>query len=230
MVVHSVLGTLLVAGSGRASRHVDERYGALAERVVLHALSAPTTSGSPVATVRPDVAPRRRARPSVLAQLAALTSSLQPVEVATDLAHLASDGDEEPDYAALASGGIDVGAGGPRGLMERVVRRPYARPAARGAFTADIVERTVWPRYNPVPVYPLRLMRQGIEAAYFVTFIVDSTGRVDGRTIAFPTEVHELFATAIRRALARSRFHPAEIGGRPVAQLVQQQFKFEMAR
>jgi hypothetical protein len=46
--------------------------------------------------------------------------------------------------------------------------------------------------------------------------------------VRFPDDAHPLFVASIRRALHRSRYDPAMIGGRPVAQLVEQQFMFRI--
>ena len=61
-------------------------------------------------------------------------------------------------------------------------------------------------------------------------FVVDSTGRVDGSTLEVPKSVHRLFADAVRYTLSRSRYLPATLGGRPVRQLVAQEFVFRMRR
>jgi protein TonB len=57
-------------------------------------------------------------------------------------------------------------------------------------------------------------------------FIVDTLGRVEGSSIAMVESSHALFAEAVRSALLRQRFVPAETGGRRVRQLVLQPFSF----
>ena len=59
-----------------------------------------------------------------------------------------------------------------------------------------------------------------MEADFTVMFVVDSTGRVDDGTVEVPRDVHRLFADAVRYALSRSRYLPAQLAGRPVRQLV----------
>ena len=110
-----------------------------------------------------------------------------------------------------------------------VGKRPSAAPA-NGVYTADAVDRIVTPVENPKPVYPPSLESRGVEADFTVRFVVDSTGRVDAGTLEVPREVHHLFADAVRYALMRSRFLPATIAGRPVRQIVAQEFIFRMPR
>jgi len=42
----------------------------------------------------------------------------------------------------------------------------------------------------------------------------------------FPPSAHSLFVEAVRQALRKSRYYPAEFGGRKVRQLVEQRFTF----
>jgi TonB family protein len=72
------------------------------------------------------------------------------------------------------------------------------------------------------------LRRQGVEASFVVRFVVDTTGQVDENKIEFPTTAHRLFVESVKAALLRSRYFPAVLGGRHVAQLVQQEFRFRM--
>jgi protein TonB len=51
---------------------------------------------------------------------------------------------------------------------------------------------------------------------------------VDRKTIKVIRSTHPLFTNAVREALLAIRYHPAEIGGRKVSQLVQQPFNFRL--
>lgn len=100
-------------------------------------------------------------------------------------------------------------------------------PLAGGVYTPEAVDRIVAPRPgNPTPRYPDVLMSAGIEQTLDVTFVVDTTGRVEEPSIAFPSTTHRLFAESVRAALLASRYFPAYLGGQVVPQLVQQQFRF----
>lgn len=90
------------------------------------------------------------------------------------------------------------------------------------------VERPVVPLNDVAPAYPAMLRTQGTEGRVVVRFVVDTTGRVEEGSIEVVESAHDLFAAAVRRALAGARFAPAEHGGRRVRQLVQQPFVFEI--
>jgi periplasmic protein TonB len=74
------------------------------------------------------------------------------------------------------------------------------------------------------PSYPETLRSAGIEGEVDAQFVVDTTGR--GTDLKIIKATNELFASAVKSAFPRMRFHPAEIGGKKVKQLVQQPFTF----
>jgi outer membrane biosynthesis protein TonB len=61
-------------------------------------------------------------------------------------------------------------------------------------------------------------------------FIVDTTGRVEPGSIVLETESNELFAAAVRKALERARFTPAEAAGKKVRIRMWQEFAFRITR
>ena len=81
---------------------------------------------------------------------------------------------------------------------------------------------------NPQPIYPALLRSAHVEGEIVAHFVVDSTGRVDSRSISFDSGDEVLFDAAVRRALLASRYEPARAGGRPVAVRVQQSFAFRL--
>ncbi len=112
-----------------------------------------------------------------------------------------------------------------------LINRHSAVPAPGGVYRAEAVDRIVSPfANNPTPVYPRSLESMGVEADFTVMFVVDSTGRVDEGTLEIPKSVHRLFADAVRYALLRSRYFPAQLAGHSVRQLVAQEFVFRMRR
>jgi protein TonB len=62
------------------------------------------------------------------------------------------------------------------------------------------------------------------------TFVVDVSGRAEDTTVRFAQSDNVLFEDAVRNALRRMRFIPAEVGGRKVRQLVQMPFVFTLSR
>lgn len=227
LVVHAALIVAFVAASGSAL-HGGRALGSGEERVVRITLPPPSREAVEAREVARSNAALRVRRPSRLARLLEFAASIQPVDLSAPLTALAPSIDPYP----VAMDGLALdGDGAGDALLRAVVGKAYARPVANGAYEADVVERQVWPRRgNPIPVYPPPLLRQGLEASYFVSFIVDSTGRVDRKSLTIPPDAHTLFVNAIRMALARSRYFPAEIGGKPVAQRVMQEFRFALAR
>jgi len=151
---------------------------------------------------------------------ASLATIPKVAEVAIDL-----------DYGTKTTDPRDFGEINTQDLVKSGTSWALAHPGAQGAYTSDIVERTAWPQAdNPHPRYPEQMQRQGIEATFVVQFVVDSTGKVDAKTLDFPKETHPAFLKAVRDALLRSRYLPAELAGIRVRQLVQQQFSFVIAR
>jgi periplasmic protein TonB len=83
---------------------------------------------------------------------------------------------------------------------------------------------------SATPVYPDILRQAGVEGATLVSFVVDTTGRVDPGSLKVVHTTHELFTRAVRDALPRMRFIPAELGEKKVRQLVQQAFSFAIVK
>jgi protein TonB len=61
-------------------------------------------------------------------------------------------------------------------------------------------------------------------------FVVSEAGRVEPATVRFTLSDNPLFEDAVKSALERMRFVPAEVGGRKVRQLVQMPFVFTLTR
>jgi protein TonB len=109
-----------------------------------------------------------------------------------------------------------------------------ASPNAYGsgsAFSADQVEKQVELRPgNAPPVYPVELRDAGVEGNVVATFVVDQAGKAEDSTLTFVRSDSRLFEDAVRTALKRMRFIPAEAGGRKVRQLVQMPFVFTLRK
>ena len=80
------------------------------------------------------------------------------------------------------------------------------------------------------PRYPEVLRSSGVEGQVTALFVVDEQGRLEEATLRFSRSDNQLFEDAVRVALRRMRFIPAEVGGRKVRQLVQMPFVFALAR
>ena len=102
---------------------------------------------------------------------------------------------------------------------------------ANAPFLADQVERqaSLAPGNAP-PRYPELLRTAGVEGHVTAEFIVDENGRAEAASLRFLQSDNQLFQSAVRAALGRMRFIPAQVGGRNVRQLVQMPFVFTLAR
>jgi protein TonB len=114
---------------------------------------------------------------------------------------------------------------GPPGSGESV-----ARPADT-QYRADQVEKqvAVVPG-GAAPRYPESLRSSGVEGQVIAEFVVDEQGRAEEGRVRFVRSDNQLFEDAVRVALRRMRFVPAEVGGRKVKQLVQMPFVFTLSR
>jgi len=93
------------------------------------------------------------------------------------------------------------------------------------------VEKPVAPMGgNPTPQYPDMLRSAGVEGEVLAQFVVDTTGRAEMGTFKVLKTSNELFSVAVKNALPRMRFIPAEAGGRKVKQIVQQPFSFALGK
>jgi protein TonB len=103
-----------------------------------------------------------------------------------------------------------------------------AAPAPDGVWDAHVVERAVLPLGGASPRYPETLRAAGVEGEVVAEFVVDTAGRVEHEGVTIVAGAHPLFDAAVRDALRRMRFRPAEAGGRRVRQLVRQPFTFSL--
>jgi TonB family protein len=108
---------------------------------------------------------------------------------------------------------------------------PGVPVAPGGVHTAETVDRVVAPlRGNPSPAYPARLSSAGVEGDVTVSFVVDTTGRVEPASVEILQASHALFGDAVRQWLRQTRYGPALANGRPVRQLVRQRVGFTITR
>jgi protein TonB len=98
-------------------------------------------------------------------------------------------------------------------------------------FRADQVEKQVEvvPGNTP-PRYPEVLRSSGVEGQVIAEFVVDGQGHAEEGSLRFVRSDNQLFEEAVRAALRRMRFIPAEVAGMKVRQLVQMPFVFTLSR
>lgn len=93
-----------------------------------------------------------------------------------------------------------------------------------------MVDHPVQPIDGPRPAYPAQLRQAGITGRVRLRFVVTARGEVDSTTIAVVQSTHPAFDTAAVRAILRWRFRPARIGPDAVAQVVEQNVRFDLDR
>ena len=130
---------------------------------------------------------------------------------------------DEADFSGKGvAGGIAKGVEGGKGPVIQNADQPY--------FDFQVEKPVVMAPGSQGPAYPDMLRTAGIEGTALAQFVVDTTGRAEMNTFKALKSDNDLFTNAVKNALQRMRFLPAEVGGRKVKQLVQQPFQFSLNR
>ncbi len=90
------------------------------------------------------------------------------------------------------------------------------------------VERVVSAISGTSVSYPEGMRSSGVQGKVEVQFVVNGNGRVETGTIRVLSSTNQIFTQAVRDALSRMRFRPAQIGNTNVSQVVQQAFLFKL--
>ena len=221
---------VLLESSARVPRRAGWTIASTAAHVTLITVAVMLTLGAPtsleterliqVISWRPP-APVRPIVPSVPHLLPFGPGNIEvPLEAPTVPIVQSNFGDVAVSLAPTGTAGADL------------FRDAFHPPIIEGGVhSVSSVERQVVPRSdNPPPEYPSALQSAQVEGSVLVQFVVDTTGHVEHTSIAIVKASHEQFASAVRRWLARTRYTPAQIRGRPVRQLVQQEVAFSLDR
>lgn len=135
-----------------------------------------------------------------------------------------------PDLPSLSMDSLVAGPGA-FGDGESRAGDGHGGAPASGVYDPAGVDRLAEPLPgNPQPSYPAALRSAGVEGVVSARFVIDTTGRAERESIAFDGDPDALFVAAVRRALERSRFAPAEARGRRVRVLARQEFVFRIDR
>jgi TonB family protein len=226
--MHGTLITAALMATGKVVTSVHETRETAIERIAYIIPRAPDVTAIPRNAVESKTATEHAAKqvekpavPDFAAVQDAIDQAIEvpDVQIEPDLSSMMAEWLAKPD--ALSTPGPD--------LVEMLMSRAALARPDDGLYTNDNVEVGVAPKSgNPTPRYPSVLRDLGVEGAFVVRFIVDSTGKVSDDKIDFPSTMHRLFADAVRTALRRSRYFPARVGGQAVAELVSQEFRFEI--
>ena len=179
-------------------------------------VAPPKAAPQPVAPPRPTInAPAKVALsiPSVDVKLApAIDVSptiAEPAKAAPDPLGGSKKSSDDAESSGRSSGGLGSGSAGK-------------------AFSENQVERTAEVTRAGSPRYPESLRSVNVEGEVVMQFIVGADGKVEPGSFDVKSSPHKLFTDAVRVALLSSRYRPAEVGGKPVRQLVEQTFRFAL--
>jgi protein TonB len=212
VLVHAAVGAAFVALTAGAATRVDEPVEQQVQFVEPPPPTPPDRTLPP-----PDVA----AAPPIAKGFQALTAPIEIPDVIPPI-----------DLSRAETHVEDFSGKGVLGGRRDGVEGAPAPPLVDGAAYAEwqVEKPAVALPGGAAPAYPDLLRSAGVEGTVTVQFVIDTTGQAEPASITILSSPQELFAQAVRRALPRMRFLPAQIGERRVRQLVQQPFAFTLAR
>jgi TonB family protein len=248
MVLHGVLLAAIVFGTAKAVLPPREK---IEEHPVLYVASPPPPpieSPKPLPVVKAPpkvaapkhvfVAPPPKAAPQPVAQprptiaapaklalsIPAVDVKLAPVaiDVSPTIAEPAKPTAEPTGGSAKKSGDDAEASGRSAGGL--------GSGSAGRAFSENQVERTAEVTRGASPHYPESLRSVNVEGEVVMQFIVSADGKVEPGSMDVKSSPHKLFSEAVRVALMSTRYRPAEVGGKPVRQLVEQTFRFSLGK
>jgi protein TonB len=97
-------------------------------------------------------------------------------------------------------------------------------------YAAFEVEQEVRALSGTSVAYPDGMRSSGAEGQVLAEFVVNEQGRVETGTFKVLESTNSAFTNAVKAALPRMRFRPAQIGNTKVSQVVQQAFVFKLTR
>jgi protein TonB len=135
----------------------------------------------------------------------------------------------EADFTGRGvAGGSSTGVEGSSGTKEGA--------AAGSAIDTDRnyaefeVERAVSPISGTTVAYPEGMRASGAEGQVLAEFVVNENGRVEVSSFKVLESTNSQFTAAVKAALPKMRFRPAQIGKTNVSQVVQQAFVFRLSK
>jgi protein TonB len=115
-------------------------------------------------------------------------------------------------------------------LATPVAAQQTSTPTTDQTYLDFQVEQTVRLKSGVAPTYPERMRASRIEGQVIVQYVVDERGNPQMNTFKVLKSSDHAFTEAVKGAVSLMTFHPAEIRGQKVKQLVQQPFKFAPSR
>lgn len=222
IILHATLITLAVQATASVARDVPR---VIAERLIMAEVKAkeepPPPEPEPELPRDAVVVPKSQL-PAKGFQVLTAPINIPNVLPEVDLSKAITD---EADFS-----GRGVAGGIARGVVGGVVTdKPVAIEPTQAYLVSEVeLAARVLPG-NVSPRYPELLRETQIEGEVLIQFVVDTSGRAEPGSVRVIRSSHEQFSMAVKEALQRMRFAPAEIGGRKVRMLVQQPYEFHLA-
>lgn len=213
-----ILHTVLIVGAVYATTQASEIVDAVKDEKVEFMEEVKPKDEPPPPEEKAPPPPEIAAAPPPPKGFQVLTAPIDIPDVIPDI-DLTKSITNEADFSGVGvAGGVAKGVAGGTGpvitdapLYEFQVEKPALAISGSGA-----------------PAYPSVLKSTNVQGRVTATFVVDTSGRAESGTFKALESDHELFTQAVRAALPRMRFIPAEVGGRKVKMWVQQAFEFRL--
>jgi len=215
-VLHVVVITAAIYGTLQAKDAIEKPKAEKVEFVEMKKKDEPPPPKEEKPPPPPDVV--MKAPPPKGFQV--LTAPIKIPDVLPDI-DLSKKVTNEEDFSGKGTaGGIAKGVVG--GTPQPVSDQPY--------FEFQVEKQVAALPDNPRPRYPDMLRSANVEGEVLAQFVVDTTGRYEQGTFKVLKSSNDQFTNAVKNALPRMKFYPAEVGGRKVKQLVQQPFTFSLSK
>jgi periplasmic protein TonB len=111
-------------------------------------------------------------------------------------------------------------------LLPNIAYGQQSAAASDQTYLDFQVETTVRIKTAVSPVYPESLRSARVEGQVIVQFVVDERGQAQMNTFKVLKSNDSRFSDAVKTAVSAMQFHPAQMNGTKVKQLVQQPFRF----
>lgn len=113
-----------------------------------------------------------------------------------------------------------------KGAADTLAMKEKKDAVAKGYKEFKLDKPAVMARGSKVPRYPNELRKANVTGSVLAMFVVDTTGYPDASSLKIVRATHPDFVEAVRSSFVGLNFLPAEVGGRPVRQLVQMLYRF----
>lgn len=214
LVVHTVVITLGIVGTSQAKRVLEKPKAEEVQFVEVKPDEPP-----PPEPDAPPPPPDVVVAPPPPKGFQVLTAPVDIPDVIPDI-DLTKAVTNEDDFSGRGvEGGIAKGVVGATGP---VTDQPF--------FEFQVEKPAIAGQGNTPPRYPEILKGAGVEGEVLAQFVVDTTGRADMGSFKVLKSDHDLFTNAVKAALPRYKFIPAETGGRKVKMYVQMPFRFNIQK